>query len=219
MHIIIAGCGKLADAIFSACQDAQVSCAHFDSQASRVACAVGIHAGSGRQLKEFHTYCADRCVPIIQASTGQKMPEPVRTIIIDAPNLALPIVYLMGLVKDMHSRFAILGTPKVNVRESHQKSKKSVPGTAVKFAEAVKLPPEAIVSVRNPAEQRALGIPEEHLGRHGFHWISWAFPNLKVELRTEVHGLQPYALGALILAEDALGKMAVLDSGVYPVCV
>lgn len=217
MHILIAGCGKLAQAIFAACQEFQVSCAYFDPKAHRVAASVAVHAGSGKKLSELLDYCEPNFIPIIQASTGQTLPSEVKIPVVDAPNLALPIVYLMALAPDMHSRLCSLGAFNAHVKESHQEIKKSVPGTAVAFAKAVGLQPGDITSVRNPDAQRELEVPEEHLGRHGYHWIMWDFPDMQVELRTRVNGLRPYAVGAIKLAGNLLAKLPDLEAKIHPV--
>ncbi len=217
MHIITVGCGKMVKALETACNVSEVSHAPFNPNGSRIASSVAVHFGSGRQFAELHSYCSERCIPIIQGSTGQKLPERIGTPIVEAPNLALPIVYLMGVVRDVQFRFETMGLSKCKVQESHQATKKSVAGTAIKFAEAIKLNPEEIFQFREPDVQRRLGVPEEHLERHGYHWIKWAFPDIEVEFVTKVHGLRPYALGALTVARGLLLELSTLDNKVYPV--
>lgn len=220
MHLIIAGCGKMAEALFAFCQEFGIDHVPFDPHRFHIDRYVGrsvaVHLGSGRQLEKLHTYCANHSIPIIQGSTGQKLPDSLKTSIVDAPNLALPIVYMLGLIPDVHFRLESLGVPKCTVRESHQATKTSLPGTAVKFAEGVKLEKSDILSVRDPKTQRLLGVPEEHLGRHGYHWITWAFPDLEVEFVTKVKGLRPYAFGAATIARNLLAGLSTLENRLYP---
>src|SRR3989344_1996973 len=150
MHLIIAGRGSLAKAVANICKEVtSVTCAFFDPSAEKINQSVAIHcSGSGSVLPQLLAYCEERAIPLIQASTGHTLPSEVKTTVVDAPNLALPIVYLMGFVADAQTCFELMGQPHSSVIESHQSTKKSVPGTARRFASAVKIGESEIVSVR-----------------------------------------------------------------------
>lgn len=219
MHLIIAGRGALARAIVTTCQDLSVSYANFDATSAPVSESVAVHCSkTGTILPDVLRFCEERNVPLIQASTGMQLPAEVKTVVVDAPNLALPIVRLFGWVKGMHQKFeSIGGFQGADVAESHQESKTSVPGTAVAFADAVGVKKEKIRSIRAPSLQRQLGIPSEHLNRHGYHWITWRFADLEVEVSTRVHGLRPYALGAIHVAKNLLDTPNAFKKGVHSV--
>jgi 4-hydroxy-tetrahydrodipicolinate reductase len=57
-------------------------------------------------------------------------------------------------------------------------------------------------SIRDEDTQRALGIPEEFLGGHGYHWIDLVGDdvNLRMGFYTKVNGRDTYAYGAVNLA-------------------
>ncbi|KKW11369.1 MAG: Dihydrodipicolinate reductase [Parcubacteria group bacterium GW2011_GWA2_49_9] len=219
MHLIIAGRGALAQAIVTACQDLSISYALFDATATPVPESVAVHCSkTGTILPDVLRFCEERSIPLIQASTGMQLPGKVNTVVVDAPNLALPIVRLFGWVKGMHQGFeSIGGFQEADVAESHQESKTSVPGTASTFADAVGVKKEKIRSIRAPALQQQLGVSTEHLNRHGYHWITWRFPDLEVEVRTRVHGLRPYALGAIHVARNLLATPNAFEKRVYSV--
>ena len=219
MHLIIAGRGGLAKVITTACQDLSVSHASFDATAASVPESVAVHCSkTGTILPDVLRFCEERGIPLIQASTGMQLPAKVNTVVVDAPNLDLPIVSLFGWVRGMHQKFeSISGFQEADMAESHQESKTSVPGTAVTFADAVGLSKETIRSIRAPALQRQLGVPEDHLRRHAYHWITWSYPNLEVEIRTRVHGLWPYAMGAIHIARNLLATPYAFEKRVYSV--
>jgi dihydrodipicolinate reductase len=179
---------------------------------------VAIHIGSGRELPELLEYCGERHIPVIQASTGQTLPETVPVPVVDAPNLALPIVAAMkGVAKFWEVFLPLQGETTRSVLESHQATKTSVPGTAVKFAEAVGVSKEQIISERKPEVQEHLGVPARHIGRHGYHWIKIRCQGVDIEISTKVNGLEPYITGAFYLVGKVLERRSVLENRVYPV--
>ncbi len=218
MHLIIGGRGSLAKAIVSQCDELSIGHSSFDPNAEPPAQSIAVHcSGSGSILPTMILYCEQYSIPLIQASTGQTLPAEVHTVVVDAPNLALPIVFLFGAVKTLHAGLSRCGTPSATIHESHQKSKTSVPGTAVTFAKAMGLSSADVFSIRDPEQQLILGVPPEHFDRHGYHWLTWEFPNLEVEVRTKVHGLRPYALGAIHIARNLLETPKAFENGIHPV--
>lgn len=177
-----------------------------------------VHAGSGRQLEKCLDECGKLGFPIIQASTGQELPDDVPVPVIDAPNLALPIVNM--LVYGFPILGEILGNISVSIVESHQSSKKSVPGTARSIAEVLGVSADQIESVRCPSVQRVLGVPEEHLDGHGYHWVNFSGLGVDVSVTTSVNGREAYGLGALVLGKKLFSiwgdsERHALENGVY----
>ncbi|MES2314677.1 MAG: hypothetical protein V4524_01940 [Patescibacteria group bacterium] len=132
------------------------------------------------------------------------LPEDFKIPIINAPNLALPIIaflksfpaFIAGMTKGIG-----LDVSEKRLLETHQNEKKSVPGTAKVIADVISIPHEEIVSVRKKTEQSALGVPHEHLNRHAYHFWDLRFAS-KIEIGgyIKVQGLGPYVDGGIILA-------------------
>ena len=84
----------------------------------------------------------------------------------------------------------------VQLTESHQATKTSVPGTAVQMANSLGLAQERIVSIRNASQQTdEYQIPEAHLNRHAFHRITLQDGPCSISMETRVYGDTPYANG------------------------
>ncbi len=213
LQIIVCGNGALAKAILDYEKQAgsKVQIIKFGLAVvlpREIAGAIGIHAGSGSQLPEFITYCEQFKIPLIQASTGIKLPEDFRIPIIEAPNLAIPIIaflkhlpaFIDGITKGIG-----LEVTDVSLVESHQSTKKTVPGTAKKIAAAAGLPENQIFSVRDRNIQKLIPVPAANLDRHAYHLLEVIFgENLRIGVHTKVHGLEPYAAGGVILAKRAI---------------
>lgn len=100
----------------------------------------------------------------------------------------------------------------VRIMESHQATKVDASGnpitsgTAIAFAEqfegyGTRLA-RKIRSVRTPSVQRSLGIPEEYLDAHAYHWVTVTKNGRKVYgFETKVNGRQSYVDGTLIAAK------------------
>ena len=218
MNIIVCGHGAFAKEVIALCTEKNIRAGRSDDERNFCSNCVAIHCGTGRQLEGFLGDCGRFGIPVIQASSGQKLPDDLPCPVIDAPNLALPVVqFLKGLLAFVVG-FEHLGLAKCLV-ESHQHTKKSVPETARRMADAICIPQADIHSVRDDYLQESLGVPHEHLGRHGYHWIKFVGDGIEIGLSTKVNGLRPYALGALHIAENALALHAkgALANGLHPV--
>jgi len=126
-------------------------------------------------------------VPFVMGTTGLDLAA-VRAAVAEAgipavaaPNMAVPLVLYMAALRFLAAEFpgALAGLP-FAITESHQSTKKDVSGTAkavapllaqlgAKARGAAESPGDGIVSVRDPQQQTALGIPAEHLAGHAFH--------------------------------------------------
>lgn len=230
MHIVIFGRGKFAQLIASELRNrisrgsrisyTLTSDLPLGDMAGNHGRTVVVHVGSGKKLGGLIAECNERHLPIIQAATGISWGEissPLNTPIIESPNLELGIVALFDVLPDLGVRLQKISA-KCHITESHQASKTSVPGTAVKFADSLGVPHERIVSVRDPSTQLSLGVPQDHLNAHGHHLISITTAGgATIEIRTKVNGRKPYVPGLLQIAEKILGSNGNLQRGLIPV--
>eukprot|EP00981_Chlorochromonas_danica_P006179 scaffold1307_cov166-Ochromonas_danica.AAC.1 len=93
-----------------------------------------------------------------------------------APNMAKQIVALQSAVEQTAKRFpGSFSGYHLQVKESHQSSKADTSGTAKAIVSHLStLTTESfavddIEKIRNPTEQLAFGVPEDHLKGHAFH--------------------------------------------------
>jgi len=121
-----------------------------------------------------------------------------------APNLATHLVALQAILRMAASEFPdVFNGFDFHCTESHQQMKKDVSGTArsllptfqaLGFATAQV---ENIKSLRNPEEQRAFGVPEEHLSGHAWHRYEAKLNGITLALEHRASGRAMYAQGAL----------------------
>ncbi|MBS0353653.1 MAG: hypothetical protein JSR83_07090 [Proteobacteria bacterium] len=115
-------------------------------------------------------FCEETVSPLIELSTGSDVEDgefgfPV----VLCPNANILMLKFMAMQEASGQLFQ---SYKIELVESHQALKTSVPGTAVSMVHALGLAPEAIQSVRKPSVQHdTLHIPENQLARHAFHRI------------------------------------------------
>ncbi|KKR50467.1 MAG: Dihydrodipicolinate reductase [Candidatus Curtissbacteria bacterium GW2011_GWA1_40_16] len=93
----------------------------------------------------------------------------------------------------------------VHIRESHQKTKRDISGTALAFKaqferHGAEVAP--IESIRDTEAQLSLGIPNPDAG-HGYHWIWVTNPNGEhiYRFETKINGRESYVDGTLAAAE------------------
>ena len=175
---------------------------------SKVIQNVIVHCGSGRQLPDVLTYCNTNHVPLIQCSTGITYPSnftnKLEFILVEAPNLSIPIIKFLYLMEAMGPQFHGYD---ISITESHQSTKKSVPGTALEIARLLGVEQSHIKSIRDVEVQRnELGIPEENLSQHAIHVIDIFGDGCDITLRTKVYGLDTYLAGLvkIVYAIDRL---------------
>ena len=225
IQILICGHGNMAAELERVCLlQPNVKPIRFESRALRNPLAgniVAVHFGGGSQLLKLIEFCDAHAggAPIIQGSTSgpnmPKLPENPPVTIINAPNLALPIIKLFGLLSQLREIFDS-SKMKISVKESHQESKKTVPGTAVKFAEGLGIPKEEIISVRDPAVQlKQLGVLPQFLGGHGYHFIVADGGGVEIDLSTKINGREAYALGDIELAWAVSDPFWTRNPGYY----
>jgi len=189
----IAEAEKCPDVRVSSWEDAAKSTGGFEND-------IAVHVGSGRELPALIEFCEKNQVPLIQGSVGPDIEKTFKSTspsfsYIEAPNLSLPIIKLFHLLRDAGTLFEGC---KVTIRESHQSTKTTVPGTAREFARLLRLDPDKIVSVRDPEVQKSeLGVPEKHLPGHAIHHITVEGKGGTVRFSTEVLGRDTYVYGII----------------------
>ncbi|WP_432452937.1 MULTISPECIES: dihydrodipicolinate reductase C-terminal domain-containing protein [unclassified Agarivorans] len=193
MNVFVVGNGKLANELLSQLQFNQVKAWHERANNNP---AIIVHAGSGRELEEIMTYCRNTNSVLVELSTGSQIEE----IAIDfsavvCPNINILMLKFMHMISNHGQQFQQYN---IQLSESHQSEKTSVPGTAVYLANAFDLPVEDIHSIRNPEQQQHLcGVPSEHLSRHAVHQITIQDSSCSISLESRVYGDSPYASGVL----------------------
>lgn len=125
-----------------------------------------------------------------------------------APNLAIPLVALQGMLSIAAKEFpGVFEEFSWRCTESHQQAKRDKSGTAramlpafqaLGFSSASEV---NIESIRDPSAQRALGVPEEHLAGHGWHRYEAERDGVLLALEHRANGRGMYAAGALKACE------------------
>ena len=155
-------------------------------------------------------YCQNQ-IPFVMGTTGgdtvaiRKQVEESGLVAVVAPNMAIPIILIQAAACWLAETFSgALTGYHVAIRESHQSTKVDTSGTAkalVLDLSKLGLPAcvESIEKVRDPAFQKALGVPDEHLAGHAYHTYSVCSPDRSVELALShnVKGRHVYAEGTL----------------------
>lgn len=219
MHLIIVGRGKMARLFKEECQKipGEVTCTSVEELPLPVIDKsekpIVIHVGSGRLLPKLIEECAEKDYRLIQASSGQKLPESVPGVVINAPNLGLLILALLDVLPRLGALAQGIDAT-TEVTESHQASKTSAPITAQIIAGHFGNPPESVKSIRDPNVQTTLGVPSEYLDGHAYHFVKIKAHGVEAELAFKVHGRRAYFLGALAVARKVLD--AELLPGIYP---
>lgn len=205
MKIIVVGSGRLAKAILSA-NLSFPSCEvlpwekEYSFLDERV---ILLHAGSGRQLRECIEFCERSNSTFIELSTGletEKM-NPDFTLIV-CPNTSVLVLKVVNMLKHSGHYFQ---NNDISITESHQASKTSSPGTAVNFAHSLNVPPEKILSIRDPAEQlNKIGISQKYLDGHAYHKIVIRDGLDEVTVETKVMGHDSYTHGVRRIVEAVI---------------
>jgi len=121
-------------------------------------------------------------IPFVMGTTGGDRKKLVLTVeksaipAVIATNMAPPVVVFQEMIRFAAENFpGALDGFKLTIEESHQAAKVDVSGTAVSllgFFAALGMPlkKEDIIMVRDSQVQKeGLGIPDQHLGGHGYH--------------------------------------------------
>ncbi|HYD60238.1 MAG TPA: dihydrodipicolinate reductase C-terminal domain-containing protein [Noviherbaspirillum sp.] len=201
MQIIIVGTGILANELLTGLRARHNQVTPWAERDQGNEKSIVIHAGSGRELIDVAAYCHETHSPLIELATGSQMEAaPSGFPVVLCPNTNILMLKFMNMLNKSGHLFSDYN---IEIIESHQTQKTSVPGTAVSIAHSLGLHAGDVRSVRDPDEQStALQIPAEHLGRHAYHRIVVEDPACTVTMETRVFGASPYADGVarIILA-------------------
>ena len=196
-NIIIAGHGKLSNSMLKGLPEYICNCKvdlWENNDRYPLDNKVIVHIGSGRQFGDVIDYCKKNVTPLIQGSTDitGDFTDSAFTYI-DAPNFNIIMLKFMHMIKEYGIHFQ---KNNISITESHQESKKSLPGTAIEFAKSLGLDSEKIKSIRNPlVQEKQYGIPEEHLNLHAFHEINIGDESTSINIKTLVKGHKSYVEG------------------------
>ena len=137
-----------------------------------------------------------------------------------APNMAKQIVGFQAMMAYAADTFPDLFKGySLEIRESHQKGKADTSGTAkamVGYFNGLGIPysEDQIIKIRDPeAQSSRWGIPQEHLGGHGWHTYSLVSEDrtVRFEFTHNVNGRMVYTHGTL---DALLFLSAKVDAGV-----
>ncbi|PUE60714.1 dihydrodipicolinate reductase [Limnohabitans curvus] len=195
MQVIIVGSGKLGRELFTSFKErAAFPVIAWTGDAAYSFPSVVVHTGSGRELDDVVSYCERTRSILLELSTGSTLlKREVACPVVICPNTNILMLKFMVLLAQGGHHFK---NYKIQITESHQADKSSVPGTAVNLAESLGVSPEKIKSLRDVSVQRdVLGIPEEYLSRHAYHRLVIEDGLSSVALETKVFGSTPYADG------------------------
>lgn len=203
--IIIVGSGKLAKKLHKGLPKYGVTVIPWSDKISISDSSIIIHAGSGRQLDEVFLFCKKSRSILVELSTGTHIDRaPSGFPVIICPNTSLLTLKFMKILKE--NGFLFHGYKK-QIVESHQSSKKSVPGTAYKYAEYLNMPFRNIKSIRDKKTQKEkLTVSERYLDLHAYHKIIIGDKNEKLEIKTQVLGHSSYLEGVYRIIQIVLEK-------------
>jgi len=197
MDVCIVGRGKLAQALLTKLEGKRM-----DAGPARAL----IHAGSGREMPQAIAYCTKHKIPLIQASTGIVAPENPPFAYIEAPNLAMDVLRFVEAA-------SLFKGAAITLTESHQATKKSLPGTARLIAERLGI--EKIDSIRDPKVQKErFQLSEEELSSHAIHNLCIERAGVQIYLEVRITGLEPYVAGAKEILKLDLES---LEDGFYKI--
>mmetsp|Transcript_10138 Transcript_10138/g.29987 ORF Transcript_10138/g.29987 Transcript_10138/m.29987 type:complete len:337 (-) Transcript_10138:108-1118(-) len=167
-------------------------------------------------------FYAEKNIPFVMGTTGgdrdqlMKDMEEAKHSAVIAPNMAKQIVALQAGLEDLAKKFpgAFAGY-KINVRESHQKTKADTSGTAKAVVASLNelgdddFELKDIEKIRDDDESMKFGVPEEGLNGHAFHTYTFTSPDGSVEfqLQHNVVGRTVYAEGTADGIKFLAGKI------------
>lgn len=196
MRLIISDRGNLGVALAEQCIKDSIPAVWYDEArfASDIGQdAVAVYVGGGRRFAEFLDFChTSGDIPMLQCSSDVdvhrlRTPLPIADVNNAAESVAHFIRNLKSLVRDLHERHMAV---EWKLSESHQRTKTSPPGTALRIAALLGIPPEKIHSVRRRDDRHSKHIVHAIVGDG----------HERYRLECEVLGLEPYARGIIKIA-------------------
>ena len=178
---------------------------------------VVVYVSSKERFPSVFEECQKLKLPLIVASSGIKsVPKGVTLTapVIMAPNLALLILALFDVLPRLAQLAKMIQPMEAGVMEAHQATKTSPAITAQKIAEMFGVPHDKIGHVRSDSiAQSVLGIPAEHLGGFGAHFLDVSAGGVDACVRFRTLGRVCYFNGLQVVI-DAIEKNP-LAPGVY----
>ncbi|MDJ0783827.1 MAG: dihydrodipicolinate reductase [Desulfosarcinaceae bacterium] len=183
------------------------------------------HPSAVNDNAEF--YCAQQ-LPFVMGTTGgdrvklQQTVEASSIPAVIAPNMAKQIVGLQAMMAYGGEQFPTLFRGyQMRLEESHQQGKADTSGTAKAMVTyfnqmGIEFDTDQIVQVRDPeVQRREWGIPEAHLGGHGWHTYTLTSSDGTVtfQIRHNVNGRDVYAEGTFDAVLFLAGQVAAGVSG------
>lgn len=195
MYVYIAGTGKLANELLEklSSHDGQII-SRWPNKVESNDKSIVVHAGSGRELGNIADFCTRTSSVLVELATGSlfESTQPKFPVVL-CPNTNILMLKFMYM---LDRSAALFNGYKIQLTESHQAAKASVPGTAVQMANSLGVSDSSITSVRHiPTQVNELKIPHEHLSRHAFHRIDIQDGSCAISMETRVYGDSPYASG------------------------
>jgi 4-hydroxy-tetrahydrodipicolinate reductase len=188
-------------------RDAQM--AALDPSTSDFICVDFTHPSAVNQNAQF--YC-QRSIPFVMGTTGGDREQLMQTVqnsqtaAVIAPNMAKQIVGFQAMMAWAAENFpGLFKGYNISIQESHQAGKADTSGTAkamVNYFQELGLDcsPQSIQKERDPHKQQSdWGIPQEHLGGHGWHTYILTSNDQSVQFKFvhNVNGREIYAHGTL----------------------
>lgn len=206
MQVIIVGSGKLGRELFMSFKEKSAfPVLTWAGDVTHHVSSVVVHTGSGRELDEVVRYCERTSSILLELSTGSALlTQQVACPVVICPNTNILMLKFMALLAHGGHHFK---NYKIQITESHQSDKSSVPGTAVNLAESLGVVPEEINSIRDVNVQRdVLGIPLEYMPRHAYHRLVIEDGLSSIAFETKVFGSTPYADGVAQIIQAISAK-------------
>jgi len=195
MDVIIVGTGKLASELLNALGDnGAYRTLAWANKGECSGTSIVVHAGSGRELDDVIAYCRATHSALVELATGSAITTGFAEFpVVRCPNTNILMLKFMSMLARSGATFSGY---RIELTESHQAGKTSMPGTAVSMAQALGLKTSDVLSVRDRQTQATkLHIPVAHLGRHAYHQIVIEDDVCRVTMETRVYGASPYADG------------------------
>lgn len=194
-NVYIIGSGKLANELLKALNfEKNYRVLPWADRNPQDTVAIVVHAGSGRELNEAISYCRQTNSSLIELSTDVDHQQDYLIPVVLCPNTNILMLKFMNMLEKSGQNFSQY---QINITESHQSNKTSLPGTAVALANSLNIPSNRIESVRDIQKQQSeFGIPEQNLARHAYHRIEISDNDAcSITLETRVLGDSPYVGG------------------------
>jgi 4-hydroxy-tetrahydrodipicolinate reductase len=161
-------------------------------------------------LTNVEFFCQSR-TPFVMGTTGVDRNAAVNLVMksaisaVIAPNMAIPVIVLQAMIEFAANTYPhALEGYNLKITESHQKAKVDKSGTGVAIGQevtklGVTLAENDFVSIRDPQQQKKMGIPDSALDGHGYHDYRIESPDGTHEITFghNIRGRDVYVAGVL----------------------